>query len=101
MTKKEFTKHYNNILNFPSLGKYPEERYDLHDEIQRLADIDKISYPLYLNKICWEFDRKYLETDPADNNSKKIETASTNLFFLRSMEGLDIQFYEYHGNSKY
>ena len=91
MTNKEFTKHYLNILNFPDLGIYPERRYDLHDEIQRLADIDKISYHFALNKICSIFSRQYdLETEHDDINYKKIETASTNLFFLRAMEGLDI-----------
>lgn len=51
MTRKEFIESYNNILNFPSLGIYPEKEDCLKSEIQRLADIDKISYPLVLNKI--------------------------------------------------
>ena len=89
MKKKEFIKHYINIFNFPDIGKYPAKQYDLHDEIQRLADIDKIPYPLYLDKICDAFSMQYVETDFDDNDFKKIETASINLSFLRYLEGLE------------
>lgn len=88
MTKKEFTKHYINILNFPSLGIYPEKRYELADEIQRLADIDKIPYRVALSTICDAFFSQYLWTDPDDSNFKEIEKATCNLSFLRYLEDL-------------
>ena len=90
MNKKEFTKHYINILHCPDLEKYPERTYDLKDEIQRLADIDKISYSLALSKICDAFLSQYLhdlDADPDGSNFRQIETATNNLVFLRCSEG--------------
>ncbi len=88
MKKKEFIEHYNNILNCPSIGKYPEKEDYLKNEIQQLADIDKISYQLALDKIYSVFYRQYLEADPDDN---EIETATVNLLFLRCLEGKEHQ----------
>ena len=89
MTIKEFTKHYNNILKFPKLGIYPEKEDCLKSEIQRLADIDKISYPLALDKIYSIFLSQYLEADPDDSNFRDIQKATVNLLFLKELEGLD------------
>ena len=89
MNRKEFTKHYLNILNCPSIGKYPEKEDYLKNEIQQLADIDKISYSLALDKICDAFFGRYLWTDFDNNNFKDIETATVNLLFLRCLEGKD------------
>ena len=94
MTNKEFTKHYLNILNCPYtsfwiFGKYSEKEDYLKNEIQQLADIDKISYPLALEKIYSVFFNQYLDTDLDDSNFKKIENATINLSFLRHFEGLE------------
>ena len=51
MKKKEFIEHYINIFNFPDIGKHPEKEDYLKNEIQQLADIDKISYQLALDKM--------------------------------------------------
>lgn len=85
MTKKEFNKHYNNILHCPDLEKYPEKEDYLKNEIQQLADIDKISYQLALDRIHDVF----LWTDPNDNNFRELEIAINNLLFLKRLEGLD------------
>lgn len=90
MKKKELIKHYNIILNFPSLEIHPERKNELKAEIQRLADIDKISYQLALVKVSDNFFNQYEETGPDDEHLKKIETATENLFFLKKMEGLDV-----------
>ena len=95
MTKKEFTKHYNNILNCPSIGKYPAEKEGyLKNEIQQLADIDKISYQLALDKMYGiflsqylEFSHRYVWTDLDDSNFKDIKKVIINLLFLKRLEG--------------
>ena len=94
MTKKELIKHYNNILHCPDLEKYPEKEDYLKKEIQQLADIDKISYPLALDRIhdvffsqYLEFSRQYLKNDLDDNNFKDIKKAIINLLFLKRLEG--------------
>ena len=86
MNRKEFAKHYNNILNFPSIVKYPEKEDYLKNKIQQIADIDKIPYSLALDKIYSVFFSQYLETDLDDNNSREIKTATTNLLFLKSLK---------------
>ena len=83
MPRKEFTKHYNNILNCPSIGKYLEKEDYLKDEIQRLADIDKIPYRVALDRIY----NVFLWTDPNDSNFRELEIAMNNLVFLRCLEG--------------
>lgn len=88
MTKKEFIKHYNNIMNFPDIGIHPEKRYELANEIQRLADIDKIPYRIALHKICDAFFSQYLWIGVDDSNLKEIEKAICNLSFLRYLEDL-------------
>ena len=90
MKKKEFIEHYINIFNFPDIGKHPEKEDYLKDEIQKLADIDKISYSLALDKTYDVFFSQYLETDLDDNNFKDIKKATVNLLFLKCLEG-DVQ----------
>lgn len=90
MKKKEFIEHYNNILNLPDIRKHPEKEDGLKDEIQKLADIDKISYPLALDKIYNVFFTKYLWTDPDDSNFRDIEKAIINLSLLRHLKGYEI-----------
>lgn len=87
MTRKEFIEHYNNILNFPDLRIHQERMYDLHDEIQRLADIDKISYPSALDKIFSVCFRQYLEADRDSNYFRDTQKATINLSFLIYLEG--------------
>ena len=89
MKKKEFIEHYNNILNCP-IEKYPENLDYLKNEVQQLADIDKISYPSALDKIYSVFFNQYFDADPDDNNFREIKTATVNLSFLRLFEG-DVQ----------
>ena len=93
MNKKALKKHYNNILNFPDLAIHPERTDDLKNEIQRVADIDNIPYRIAVDIMCDDFVRQDLEADPDDDNSKKIDTATTNLRFLRHLEGLDVTNY--------
>ena len=87
MNRKEYIKHYVNVLNCPNLGIHPEKEDYLKNEIKQLADIDNISYPLALSTIRNDFLMQYLETDFDDNDFKKIETASMNLSFLKRLEG--------------
>ena len=93
--KKEKDTIYNNILNFPAIVKYPERKDDLKNKIKQLADMDHISYQVALEQIWSAFLTQYLETlgnletNPNDNNFRKIETATNNLFLLKDMECLD------------
>ena len=87
MNKKEFTKHYINILHCPDLEKYPERTYDLKDEIQQLSDIDKIPYRVALNKIYSVCFRQYSEADPDSNYFRDTQKATINLSFLIYLEG--------------
>ena len=99
MNRKEFTEHYIehyiNILHCPSIGKYPEKEDYLKNEIQQLADIDKISYPLALDKIYSVFFRQCqcLDAGPDSNNLGEIERdikkAIINLLSLKRLEGKD------------
>ena len=87
MKKKEFIEHYNNILNCPYIGKYPEKEDYLKNEIQQLADIDKISYQLALDKMYGiflsQYFDQYFDADHDDNNFREIQKATLNLIVLK------------------
>ena len=87
MNRKEFTKHYINIFNFPDIGKHPEKEDYLKDEIQKLADIDKTSYPLALDKIYdvffSQYFDQYFDADHDDNNFREVQKATLNLIVLK------------------
>lgn len=87
MNKKEFIEHYNNILHCPDIVKHPEKEDYLKNEIQQLADIDKISYLLALDKMYGiflsQYFDQYFDANHDDNNFRETQKATLNLIVLK------------------
>ena len=75
MTRKEFKKHYINILHCPDVEKCQEKEDYLKNEIQQLADT--IDYRLKaLKKLLKDKDRAKKEQDLIEDISSKIKKLS-------------------------
>ena len=84
----EYGKLYSNILNFPSLGIYPEKRHQLADAIQQVSDIDNIPYRTALDMMCDAFVSRYFIDDHNASHVRELEKAICNLTLLRYLDEL-------------